>query len=353
VSVSGLRFKSSQWLRASLQPATLLGLMMIAACWIGVGVGLEMERGKTMDTAVQQTANLARLFEENTVRTFEGVDRGLLLLREVYERDPVHFNLSEWTKRTALVSDLTFQLSVIGADGFAVTSTLPNTGNVYVGDREPFLAQAHAKTDDLFISSPDMGRFSGRWSIQVSRRLRHPDGNFAGTIVASLDPGFVERFFETIDLGPQGSVVLRSRDGVILASHGLERASVGRTVLQSSLVEALARGPAGHYWGGGAIDGVDRLVSYRAADKYPLLVMLGITESTVFETYRRSRFAYVTIESAVTVLILFAIVAGIRHQLRLDRIRDDLTRLHQLRGLGDAKVLKSLGRSPKGRHYKG
>jgi hypothetical protein len=30
-----------------------------------------------------------------------------------------------------------------------------------------------------------------------------------------------------------------------------------------------------------------------------------------------------------------------------------LTRLHQLRGLGDAKVLKSLGRSPKGRHYRG
>jgi hypothetical protein len=30
-----------------------------------------------------------------------------------------------------------------------------------------------------------------------------------------------------------------------------------------------------------------------------------------------------------------------------------LTRLHQLRGLGGAKVLKSLGHSPKGRHYRG
>jgi Protein of unknown function (DUF992) len=29
-----------------------------------------------------------------------------------------------------------------------------------------------------------------------------------------------------------------------------------------------------------------------------------------------------------------------------------LTRLHQLRGLGDAKLLKSLGRSFKGRHYR-
>jgi len=34
-------------------------------------------------------------------------------------------------------------------------------------------------------------------------------------------------------------------------------------------------------------------------------------------------------------------------------VTTDLTRLHQLRGLGDAKVLRSLGRSPKGRHYRG
>jgi len=31
----------------------------------------------------------------------------------------------------------------------------------------------------------------------------------------------------------------------------------------------------------------------------------------------------------------------------------NLARLHQLRGLGDAKILKSLGHSPKGRHYRG
>jgi hypothetical protein len=91
-------------------------------------------------------------------------------------------------------------------------------------------------------------------------------------------PGFVEKFFETVDLGPRGTVMLRSPDGVILAARGLTRPAVGRTVLQPSLVEALARGPAGHYWGGGAVDGVNRLVSYRAAQKYPLLVMLGIRQ---------------------------------------------------------------------------
>jgi len=40
------------------------------------------------------------------------------------------------------------------------------------------------------------------------------------------------------------------------------------------------------------------------------------------------------------------------HQCLIEASRT-LARLHQLRGLGDAKVLKSLGHSPKGRHYRG
>ena len=44
-----------------------------------------------------------------------------------------------------------------------------------------------------------------------------------------------------------------------------------------------------------------------------------------------------------------------RHPLRQIRelVRTVLKELHQLRGLGDAKLLKSLGCSFKGRHYRG
>src|SRR3984957_6426138 len=249
VSVSGLRFKSSRWLRASLQPATVLGLVVIVACWFGVGVELELERGKTMDAAVQQSANLANLFEVNTVRTFEGVDRTLLLLREAYERDPKHFDLHDWSRRPALLGEFTMQLALIGPGGYTVDLTEAPGGpleRTYLGDRDHFRAQVDAKTDELFIGTPVIGRLTGRLTILISRRLRQPDGSFAGTLAASLDPGFVEKFFETIDLGPQGSVLLRRRDGVILASRGLTRPSVGRIVLQRPLAYALARGPTGY-----------------------------------------------------------------------------------------------------------
>jgi hypothetical protein len=46
------------------------------------------------------------------------------------------------------------------------------------------------------------------------------------------------------------------------------------------------------------------------------------------------------------------VAASREFPLRLATTVRGLTRLHQLRGVGDAKVLKSLGRSPKGRHYR-
>src|ERR1700722_7199080 len=158
----GLGSNSSRWLRASLQPATVLGLMMIAALWLGLAYVWSIERDKSVAGAAQQADNLAHLFEENIVSTFKGIDRAMLLLREAYERDPAHFDLQEWTKRAAIVGDLTLQLSVVGADGFTVDSTQLGAGSpferVYLGDREHFLAQVDGKTDDLFIGRPVTGR---------------------------------------------------------------------------------------------------------------------------------------------------------------------------------------------------
>jgi hypothetical protein len=97
--------------------------MMTAACWLGLTYVLSIEHSKIVSGATQQADNLAPLFEESIVSTFKGIDRSMLLLRQAYERDPAHFDLREWTQRTAIVGDLTLQLSVVGADGFTMGAT--------------------------------------------------------------------------------------------------------------------------------------------------------------------------------------------------------------------------------------
>src|SRR2546428_144566 len=136
-----------QWLRALLRPAPMFGMAMIAIFWIGLAFLLSVERTKTLEDALQRGDNLARLFEENTIRLFKGVDRTLLLLRLAYEENPENFELRHWAERTSLLGDVTIQISLIGPDGFVKASASSNTEPpIDVSDREPFQVLSETKS---------------------------------------------------------------------------------------------------------------------------------------------------------------------------------------------------------------
>lgn len=320
-----LRRRIRPWLRASLQPATLLGVALLAVVWAGLAVLLAVERGKTLEAARQESGNIARLFEESTVRMIEGVDRALLILRRAYEGDPAGFDLKSWVEATGLIGSATTQISMIGPDGFMTASTIAYAGpRLDLRDREHFLVHRVARDDELFISKPVLGRASGKWSIQLTRRLRAADGGFGGVIVASIDPGFVARFYRSIDLGRQGSVNLRGIDGVVRASHGLAAPAIGVRAMPPVLRDAIEKAPAGHFRGGEAADGIDRLVAFRVVEHYPLIVTVGLGEQDIFAAYARNRTVYVGTGLALSVLVLVVIGASIGHRVRIDAAAEAL-----------------------------
>src|SRR6202030_3182535 len=148
-------------LRASLQPTTLFGLMMIAACWIAVTFLMSIERGKTLEGAIQQSESLVRLFAENTEQTLLGIDRTLLLLRKGFEDEPDHFDLRNWAERTALIGDLTIQINMDGPDGYLrPTPTKYRGPPVFLGNRKHVSVHVDSVTDELYISEPVLGRVS-------------------------------------------------------------------------------------------------------------------------------------------------------------------------------------------------
>jgi diguanylate cyclase (GGDEF)-like protein len=313
------------WLRASLQPATLFGIIMIAACWIAVTFVMSIDRRKTLDGASQQADSLVRLFEENADQTLLGIDRTLLLLRQGYEGDPEHFDLRNWAERTALIGARTVQITIAGPDGFIRATTTDYKGPpLYLGDREHFLVHAAADTNTLFISKPMIGRASGKQTIQLSRRIRGPDGRFGGMIVASLNPDFIQQFYETVDIGAHGNIMLRNLDGVILAARGAEHLTVGTKILSPFLRDALAGAPIGHFWGEGATDSVRRLIGYRVSKTFPLMTTVSYAESDVFGNYRKNRNNYLFAATFITLLVLLAIAGCTLYKTRLDRFRDNL-----------------------------
>lgn len=305
------------WLRAALQPAMLLYGLMIPALWVALTSVLILEHKRTLESAIQQGGNLARLFEQDTVAMLEGVDRTLLLLRQEYERDPDHFDLNRLLKRATFTDDLTIHFAIAGRDGDAKAPLSPDdaVATANFADRGWFQKQRAAAIDELVVSRPVSGRLSKKWSIILSRRLRDRDGNFAGIIAASVDPEYLGNFYKTIDVGAHGSVILRDRDGVILASGGTAGPAMGRQVMQPALREALAHSPIGYYWGGGAVDGVNRLVSYRASEKLPIMTMVGLAEHDIFEPYERLQRIFISAAGILTILLIVGFVASLRRAL--------------------------------------
>ena len=307
-------------MRALLQPITLLGTAMIIACWIGLAFMLSIERQKSVEDSTQQLGNLASLFEDYVSRSVQSVDQTLLLVRENYQTDPDHFDLQRLSQLTQLAIGLTGQMTAIGSDGFSIGTIDTKRGSrVYLGDREYFSTLARSNDDQLVIGPPVMGRISKMFSIQFARRLVRPDGSFGGVIAASVDTTFIDKFFRNIDLGTRGTATLRGQDGVVRATYGFKDPSLGKVVMTPQFLDRLARQPSGIFWGGGAIDRVNRLVAYRVLDQYPLIVSVALAETDIFAPYVRHRNIYIAVLANMSLLALIVIFVSTCRQLRLDR----------------------------------
>ena len=202
--------------RRSLSHAVLV-LLAVAMIWAGIAAHLYQARMAAEREAVADSSNFARAFEQNIVRSLDTIDQTLLFVRESYMRDPAHFDLTTWAKQRQFVSGLTFQVSVVDRDGIVVASNLgPVSARIDLSERAHIRAQKDATEDRIFIGVPVIGRVSGKRSINVSRRMTDASGQYAGAVVVSIDPSYLSRFFDSLELG-SGAVLLYGSDGVVRA----------------------------------------------------------------------------------------------------------------------------------------
>jgi diguanylate cyclase (GGDEF)-like protein/PAS domain S-box-containing protein len=302
-----------------------IALMMLPIFWLIYLVGTSLEQRRAIQQGELHLSSVVRIFQENSERIFLSVDGTMLLLRRLYESNPEEFNLKYWVERTALNSGSLFQISLIGLDGYMTDSTTDYRGpRLYLGDRDHFTHLVDQKSDAMYVAPPVLGRASGKWSIQLARRLRGSDGSFAGVIVASLDPEQLGVFIDTAQLGEHGSLILRSADNVVLVSRGTSTPAMGKKIISPVLDAGLAQSPYGTYWGGGVVDGINRLVAYRQSDILPLVFTAGLAENHVFSEYRRHQLVYFLLAAVLSLILLIAGFLDYRHLSWLTQTQQEL-----------------------------
>jgi two-component sensor histidine kinase/PAS domain-containing protein len=313
-----------QRLRKFAQTTTYLGIAVIIIVWCVVIYLTHGEHQRAYEDGLRQGSNLSRIFQQYISRVVGGADTTLKALRDLYQSDPEDFDMSRLADIGQLQDDLIGQFAIFGADGFMKLGTLSSRSSNNVTDRDYFRVQADAKTDELYISVPLIGRLSHRSVFVLARRLTARDGTFDGLAVATINIRKLEDFYNSIDIGRRGSVSLDGFDGIVRVRAGRDPAGqdlVGKSFADTKLFSLFRQSPTGHYWNFEQsvqpLDGVRRLISYQNVDGLPLIAVVASAESDIFEQADSTAHRYYLFAFVLTAAVIVAIGIGAKRQEKL------------------------------------
>src|SRR5262249_31522388 len=148
--------------------------------------------------AERTSQNFAMVFEENVLRSIGEIDKALMYLRRNVETRKDTTDFYTIIKTTDVQSETIVLVGIIGADGITLaTSRGPQSGPpLDLSDREHFRFHVNRTDDELFISKPVVGRVSGQWSVQITRRFLNSDKSFGGVVEAAFDPRHLTKFYD-------------------------------------------------------------------------------------------------------------------------------------------------------------
>jgi len=302
---------------------TLIGISAIILIWAGVLQINSEERARTEQAALRTGSNLARSFEEQIIGSIRAADQTLLHVRESYARDPRNFDMSSWAKNSQFLTDFSFKIAIIDSNGIMLSSNPdPGLTGIDLRDREHFRVHADRQEDSLFISEPIFDGVSNQWSIQLTRRIIAQDGSFAGIVAASLDPDYLSKFYDSVEIGRLGVVTLVGLDGVIRAHGASSPGAIGTSLAASPMMSGILNQGSGYTISRDLVDGFERIYTFRKIQNYPLAVMIGQATKEVFAAYQQDRGRNLLVGVLLTVFVGVVAILIVRYQAGLAQSRD-------------------------------
>ena len=326
-------------IRLNTISTVIVATLLLTACiWSGLLFYLHIQKSFAYSEAAKNGANFARAIEEHTLATVRGIDQTTMFVKYQYEQLGARLDLANYGREGVFLGRFFNLIGIVDADGWLSMSDRPLPRS-NLADREHFLVHVPADTGQLFISKPVLGRSSGKWSVQFTRRINTAGGGFGGVVVSSFDPDYLNNFYQSIDAGENGVVALVGTDGIVRARSNSGKSNIGQNLSDTRIFKTLEHGNAGSYSATSSNDGIHRLYSVRKLPEYPLIVLVGISETTVLKDYAEHRNVLLGLGGFITLLISAAALALTKHLRYQQRV--ELTLRHSEQEALSASRMKS------------
>ena len=179
---------------------------------VGLGIptfvtsNLYRQYEEDLHAAEVTTANTSRALEQHAARTIEKVDTYLqavisLVGSRVQSLSPE--TLHEALRDKLAQSDYLTNILILDARGVVLHEAKAFPARpTDRSDLDYMMTLRNEPNAGLFVGASILGPYSRLPILPIARRINHPDGSFAGVIVATLKASVFQSVFETFDLRP-------------------------------------------------------------------------------------------------------------------------------------------------------
>ncbi|MEO8525789.1 MAG: diguanylate cyclase, partial [Caldimonas sp.] len=171
----------------------------------------------------------ARVVDENVGQQLDGINRALVSVREEFLRTPVYSVSSLLSPRLKALSDAipgVRSMVLIDADGTVAATSVDALLGRDFSDRDYFRTpQADHDPAILYAASPYKTTL-GNYTIMFSKAIVAPNGSFAGTVIAALEPEYFEVLMRSVLYAPDMWVSLGHSDGKVFVTMPRDTARI-------------------------------------------------------------------------------------------------------------------------------
>ncbi|WP_213740739.1 EAL domain-containing protein [Bradyrhizobium sp. dw_411] len=282
------------------------------ACAVLIGLAAShiiSQRSDILADSRKDTANLTSSLIQHAELTFRTADAVLIGVVERLEHEPLDSvareRLRAWFTQEIQHSSQFISFAIIDAEGAMTVNAHGETDPGQFSDREFFIYHRTHDDRELHIGTPFRGRRTEGWIIPATRRVNRADGSFGGVAVAAINPKYFQDFYDRLELGKNGAVLLASSmNKTLLVRRPFVEANIGRDMTHSGLFAQLKKASVGSAEITASIDGIRRLNSYEQGHVYPIVVTVAQDVEELMAPWRQSAIRQMTQAIAIAIFIM-------------------------------------------------